>query len=56
MPFRRTLILVAIGSLALISVVHAWLNPIVADMMMIGVNGPGLDLLVQQLEEFDEVR
>jgi hypothetical protein len=56
MPFRRTLILIAIGSLALISVVHAWLNPIVAGMVIIGVTGLGLDLRVQQLEKFDEVR
>ena len=56
MPFRRTLIRVAVGSLALISVVQAWLNLVVAGMVMIGITGLGLDLPVQQLEKFDQVR
>ena len=56
MPFRRTLIRLAVGSLALISVVQAWLNLVVAGMVMIGITGLGLDLPVQQLEKFDQVR
>jgi len=56
MPFRRTLIRIAIGSLALISVVQAWLNLVVAGMVIIGVTGLALDLPVPQLEKFDEVR